>query len=775
MAPMGKRSFRGKKRKFDERNAQKRPKSKKEKFDFRKTSYVKEREAKNEEIEARRRIIEEKKTRQRLEEADSSEEEEVDPWLLYLSKLSGYKHKNLVEKLRKPIVTSSESENEDSDTQNEETGKKKKELKRMKKKNIEEQKGEESEANEESSDQNEEIIVNTKENDYEDAETAQEDIGHLRDPFSLHLRNDMDDELYKAVSATPPNTETTMLLWPILGNLVCQIPKPDDANNKAMKVRKLLDDEEKQYTNYGKVPTLIESIDWNKLHVKLQIQDNLIKANNSIKNTIKKDSAPMTPLQRELFSVINNYQDLHYPGRTFSNADEIRFVYCLHVINHILKTRTKILHHSAKLAKSNRSGMGEVPDEYKDQGLVRPKVLIIVPFKHSCLKIVEMFISILFGEDKGGSVINKLRFMEDFTGNELTMPKKNPKPEDYKLTLQGNIDDKFKIGIAITKKTLKLYTNFYSSDIIIGSPLGLRRVVGAEGEAVRDYDFLSSIELLIMDQIDVVLMQNWDHLYQVLDYMHLQPKKSHDIDYSRLRSWCVNGWTKYYRQTLIFSDIETPYINTLLNKKCFNYAGQVKVANALEPGSIRDVTIKIPQVFYRFDASDLCQAIDSRLDFFLKEILPRYTDPIYNHTLIYVPCYFDFVYLRNRMMKEKMSFTMISEYTEDRKVARARDMFFHSDSHFLLYTERWHFWRRTRIKGIRHLIFYQLPTYPHFYSEMCNLMDHLYQNPRSGTEFNMSVTVIYNKFDAITLAQIVGQDRAVKMIESESKVHTIKC
>ncbi|XP_011169954.2 digestive organ expansion factor homolog [Solenopsis invicta] len=785
MAPMGKRSFRGKKRKFNERNTQKRPKAKKEKFDYRTSSYVKERKAKNDEIEARRQIVEEEKTRRRLEEADSSEEEEVDPWLLYLSKLSGYKHKNLVEKLRKSIVTSSESENEESNTQNKnETDRKEKRKKRKGvkkiKKNIEEEEeeeeSEESEANEESSDQNEEIIVSTKEDDYEDAETAQEDIGHLRDPFSLHLRNDMDDELYKVVSATPQNTETTTLSWPTLGNLVCQIPKPAvNPNDKVIKVKKLLDDEEKQYTNYGKVPTLIENVDWDKLHVKSQIQNNLVKANyNNIKNTVEKDSA-MTPLQRELFSVINNYQDLYYPGRTFSNADEIRFTYCLHVINHVLKTRTKILHHTAKLAKSNRNGMGEVPDEYKDQGLVRPKVLIIVPFKHACLKIVEMFISILFGEDKGGSVINKLRFMEDFTGNELAMPKKNPKPEDYKLTLQGNLDDKFKIGMAITKKTLKLYTNFYSSDIIIGSPLGLRRVVGAEGETVRDYDFLSSVELLIMDQIDVVLMQNWDHLYQVLDYMHLQPQKSHDIDYSRLRSWCVNGWTKYYRQTLIFSSIETPFINTLLIKKCFNYAGQVKVANALEPGSIRDVTIKIPQVFYRFDASDLCQAIDSRLDFFLKEILPRYTDPIYNHTLIYVPCYFDFIYLRNRMMKENMSFTMISEYTEDKKVARARDMFFHSDAHFLLYTERWHFWRRTRIKGIRHLIFYQLPTYPHFYSEMCNLMDNLYQNPRSGTEYNMSVTVIYNKFDAITLAQIVGQNRASKMIESESKVHTMKC
>ena len=55
---------------------------------------------------------------------------------------------------------------------------------------------------------------------------------------------------------------------------------------------------------------------------------------------------------------------------------------------------------------------------------------------------------------------------------------------------------------------MKAFTEFYSSDILIASPLGLRLAI----EKAKNYDFLSSIEIAVIDQADVMRMQNWEHV-----------------------------------------------------------------------------------------------------------------------------------------------------------------------------------------------------------------------------------------------------------------------
>ena len=77
--------------------------------------------------------------------------------------------------------------------------------------------------------------------------------------------------------------------------------------------------------------------------------------------------------------------------------------------------------------------------------------------------------------------MNKKRFYDEFTENDDSDSSKDVRPEDFKQMFAGNIDDCFRLGISVTKKSMRLYAEFYSSDIIIASPLGLRTIIGNQG------------------------------------------------------------------------------------------------------------------------------------------------------------------------------------------------------------------------------------------------------------------------------------------------------
>ena len=130
----------------------------------------------------------------------------------------------------------------------------------------------------------------------------------------------------------------------------------------------------------------------------------------------------------------------------------------------------------------------------KDQGFTRPKVLILTPFKQMAYQIVETLVMLANG-GRWKKVSKKKKFREEFGSEE------------------ESFNDYFKLGIAFhyskkrkdNKMTVKLFEQFYKSDILIASPLGLRTITGQEQDenAAKnqkiDHDFLSSIEFLVMD------------------------------------------------------------------------------------------------------------------------------------------------------------------------------------------------------------------------------------------------------------------------------------
>lgn len=85
----------------------------------------------------------------------------------------------------------------------------------------------------------------------------------------------------------------------------------------------------------------------------------------------------ISPLQLELLALMGSYKDLYYSEMCpLSQGQEVRSVYCVHVLNHVLKANSQVLAHNGQLReqKTKPKAGSEPQDEPRDQGLTRPKV-----------------------------------------------------------------------------------------------------------------------------------------------------------------------------------------------------------------------------------------------------------------------------------------------------------------------------------------------------------------------------------------------------------------
>lgn len=134
--------------------------------------------------------------------------------------------------------------------------------------------------------------------------------------------------------------------------------------------------------------------------------------------------------------------------------------------------------HLAKLAADPKSPAA--PRNTADQGFTRPKVLVLLPFRNSALTWVNLLTSLSLADQ----VENKARFDSEFSLPEGAVDKLVDSPNNYTKdhveTFKGNIDDSFRLGMKVTRKSIKLFSEFYSCDIIVASPLGLRTSIEKE-------------------------------------------------------------------------------------------------------------------------------------------------------------------------------------------------------------------------------------------------------------------------------------------------------
>ncbi|KAL2923705.1 Digestive organ expansion factor-like protein, partial [Bienertia sinuspersici] len=486
--------------------------------------------------------------------------------------------------------------------------------------------------------------------------------------------------------------------------------------------------------------------------------------------------------QRLFFSLCDSYRDiLHHHKKPFYHKgavedSNITDAYIMHSLNHVFRTRDHITKNDSKLSKHQETAREEVltNDSFLDQGFTRPKVLILLPLASIAFRFVRRLIQLTPSANKV-NVEYMDRFEKDFgvdveddeddvEAKELKLNKPS-KPSDFQALFGANNNDHFMVGIKFTRKSVRLYSDFYSSDMIVASPLGLITKIGeAETNKEKDIDYLSSIEILIVDHADVISMQNWSHVNTVVEHLNLLPSKQHGGDIMRIRRWYLDEQARFYRQTIILSSYLNPDINALFNRHCLNFEGKLRFS-CDHKGVLPKVILQVKQVYERFNSDSILEVDDARLDYFIKKVFPKIKDSIQGGIMIFISSYFEFVRIRNFLKSQNAAFCLLDEYTKQSDISRARNWFIKGQRKIMLYTERAHFYHRYKIRGIQNIIIYSLPERKEFYPEILNMLE--------GSH-DMTCTVLFSRFDQLRLERVVGSAAAKRMASSEKDLFIFK-
>jgi len=183
------------------------------------------------------------------------------------------------------------------------------------------------------------------------------------------------------------------------------------------------------------------------------------------------------------------------------------------------RTRRRIIRNNEKLAHAQANSTPLPPTfDARDQSFTRPKILLLLPFRSWALHYLTTHLFPLAPKDN--QIENLRPFLASFglpegVEDPLEDPEKSANyPKDHIKTFKGNSDDNFRFGIKFTRKSWRVVLppaneeKLIGCDIIVASPLAIRMASDKEGGT----DSLSSIEIVVADGLDVMAMQNWEHV-----------------------------------------------------------------------------------------------------------------------------------------------------------------------------------------------------------------------------------------------------------------------
>eukprot|EP00796_Vickermania_ingenoplastis_P000253 gene253-127_t len=512
--------------------------------------------------------------------------------------------------------------------------------------------------------------------------------------------------------------------------------------------------------------------------------------------------------ERGLFDLCQGYADVFDTTRAWQKAPSRREIFLLHLLNHWFKARAVVAAHDAILEakekkkkqmrkqrkrqlRKKRKAQKEVAgvkrqrddmeasldeeemdddddDDYelRDRGFSKTRLLVMLPMRHHAYQYVHTLAEIL-GVDV--NACPKLgTFQQDFTEvEEAVDPTFRRRPRDYQREFEGNIDDSFCVGIKLEPHRFSVYAHPLNSDIIFCSPLGLRRRMEKNGDALVS---LSSIEVCVVDYAHVLLQQNWTHVAVVLEELLNQRPLDTTRGLSDLRrtyAWALENRSASHRQTIVSSDISAAaMLNTV--RAMPNAWGRVALYPKHQPGVLTQVKVPVQQHFLRFIPSSIASNDNDRFEYFTQQVFPTRLNSLAERDvrmIVYVPSYFDFVRLRTFLHREyRETYAALSEYSSIKQQRKALGQFSDLERPVLLVTERFYYFKRYFVNMSEVVVFYSPPLLPQFYTSFVNRLV-----PNSPNAFAMT---IFSRYDVHELVRIVGTDKAQQLLQRDANVYS---
>lgn len=203
---------------------------------------------------------------------------------------------------------------------------------------------------------------------------------------------------------------------------------------------------------------------------------------------------------------------------------------------------------------------------------------------------------------------------------------------------------------------LRLFSDFFISDIILASPIGLKLAMEANPNKIHA-DFLTSIEQIFIHQADVISMQNWEHVDFIIRHTNRLPKEHHeDTDYSRVRPYFLDGNGARHRQLMMTSHFNTPELQAFFREFGSSRSGQIRLKRNWQDGVISNVMVSVKQTFQLIPSvSSLQMEEDMRFDYFKENVLAQILRLRQSRTLIFAPSYLQYVRIRNELIRHEVS------------------------------------------------------------------------------------------------------------------------